>query len=159
MIVFADTNWLEALYITPGKHDREMLIRAEMVERRTRKAESLTISHIVLMEARNVFNRIRQEPEPQEWRDLVEDFNGRIFVDAMNWDLLRRETNRLFERFSPQATIATFDTAIVASALLAGAREFLTFDQKLAALALASGIKVFPDLTTEGRRFLAKLRL
>lgn len=158
MIAFADTNWLEALYISPPDDDREMVARSEVVERRTRKVGTLTTSHIVLMEARNVFSRVKQKRVPEEWTDLVEDFGGRLFVDPMNWDMLRRETDALFERFSHKATISTFDAAIVASAVLAGTREFLTFDQRLSGLATAAGLKVFPEMSSEARNFLAKLR-
>lgn len=159
MIVFADTNWLEALYIPPLPSEKAMVTRSEIVARRMRRAETLTTSHIVLMEARNVFSRIKKEREPQEWKDLVEDFGGGIYVDPMNWDLLRRETNRIFEEFSHKATFSTFDAAIVASAVLAGTAEFLTFDERLASLATAAGLKVFPPLTPEGRAFLLKLRV
>jgi hypothetical protein len=54
--------------------------------------------------------------------------------------------------------LGSFDVAIIASAILAGAREFVTFDERLAALATALGIKVHPELTSEGRGLLAKLR-
>lgn len=158
MIVFADTNWLEALYIEPHANDAEGRRRAALAERRTRKEEALSTSHVVLMEARNVFSRVTKEPRPNEWIDLVSDFNGRIFVDPMNWDLLRRETEVIFEKYAHKAVIGSFDAAIVASAQLAGARCILSFDENLKALALALGIAVFPELSAEGRRLLVKLK-
>ncbi|HUS34390.1 MAG TPA: PIN domain-containing protein [Verrucomicrobiae bacterium] len=158
MSPFADTNWLVALYLQAHPQDADSVSRAAIAERRTRKESFLRTSHIVLLEARNVFSRATGEAHPREWEDLVADFNGRVFVDPMNWDLLRRETNRMFELFSHRATLGTFDVAIVASAHLAGAREILSFDERLKALAIAVGIGAFPPLSAEGRGFLATLR-
>lgn len=159
MTIFADTNWLEALYFEPDPLDKDSLARAAVVERRMRKhVGSLTISHIVLLESRNVFGRVSGKPKPQEWEHLLSDFNGRIYVDPMNWDLLRQETNRLFERLSHRATVGTFDATLIASAKLAGASEILTFDERLKAVASCLGLKVFPTLGPEARELLAKLR-
>jgi len=46
----------------------------------------------------------------------------------MNWSLLRRDCEDLFARYGWRLTIGTFDAAIVASARLAGATCFLSFD-------------------------------
>lgn len=115
-------------------------------------------SHIVLLETRNIFARVTRRAVPQEWIDLQEDFNGKLFVDPFDWDSLRQASERIFEQFSHKATIDTFDAAIVASAELAGAREILSFDENLKGLATALGFKVFPELGNEGRVFLAKLK-
>jgi predicted nucleic acid-binding protein len=159
MSAFADTNWLESLYIKPCTGNKEAEERHRIVERRTRKQSGpLVISHIVLLEARNVFGRVTGVPKPVEWEDLLADFNGRIFVDTMNWDLLRDQTNLLFERFSHRTTIGTFDAALLASAQLAGAREILSFDERLKAVAICQGMEVFPKLGVEGKALLAELR-
>jgi hypothetical protein len=68
-----------------------------------------------------VFGRISGEPDPPEWRWLEADFGRRVYPDAMNWDWQRQKTNELFARYSHKAEIGTFDTALVAPALLAGA--------------------------------------
>lgn len=159
MIVFADTNWLEALYFEPKPDDREAVTRAGIVERRMRKNPGpLTVSHIVLLEARNVFGRLSRKPQPEEWQDLLNDFNGRIFVDPMNWDSLRQEVNRIFERFSHKTTIGTLDAALLASARMAGAREIVSFDERLKAIAACSQMEVFPKLGPEGKALYAQLR-
>ena len=118
----------------------------------------LLISHIVLLEARNVFGRLSGVAQPKQWQELVSDFSGRIFVDTMNWAALRAETNHLFERFSHRTALGTFDATLVASALLAGAREILSFDERLKAIAVAVGLKVFPGLGPEGKTRLAELK-
>jgi len=159
MNVFADTNWLEALYFEPQADDREALSRAATVRRRMRKHSGpLIISHIVLLEARNVFSRHSEAPDPAQWNHLVSDFNGRIFVDPMNWDLLRQETFRIFERFSHKVVLGTFDAAVIASARLAGGREILSFDERLRAIAICLGLSVFPDLGLEGKKIVVQAR-
>jgi predicted nucleic acid-binding protein len=159
MRAFADTNWLEALYFKPDPQDRKAIARDAIVQRRMRKQSGpLLVSHVVLLESRNVFGRVAGSPHPQEWEDLLSDFNGRIFVDSMNWDALRQETNRLFERYRHKTTDGTFDATLLASAQLAGAREFLSFDEPLKAIAAALELKVFPELGPEGKALLGRLR-
>ena len=111
-----------------------------------------------MLEARNVFGRLSGSANPVQWEQLINDFNGRIFVDPMNWDILRQETNRLFERFSHKTQIGTFDATLIVSAQLAGALEILSFDERLKALASALGIKVFPPLEPAGESLLATLK-
>ena len=42
-----------------------------------RKAEGqLCISQIVYLEARNVFSRVAEAAEPEEWRRFISDFNA-----------------------------------------------------------------------------------
>jgi Zn-dependent alcohol dehydrogenase len=74
----------------------------------------------------------------------------------MNWDLLRHECNALFAKYAWKAALGTFDTAIVASAKLAGATRFLSFDVNARALASAEGIGVFPVLEPAERRLMAQ---
>ncbi len=160
MSAFADTNWLEAIYFRPSPAAPVAVRqRHEVVERRMRRLGApLLTSHIVLLEARNVFGRLTGLPRPAEWDRLLNDFNLRIFVDPMNWDLLRQETLLIFEKFSHKAVVGTFDATLVASALLAGARELLSFDEHLKGIAHALGLKVFPELGPQGKAFLAELR-
>jgi predicted nucleic acid-binding protein len=156
MNVFADTNWLEALYFIPK--DDASRNRRDVVERRMRRHSGpLIVSHIVLLEARNVFGRLACAPQSPQWEKLREDFNCRIFVDPMNWEILRQATNRIFEQFSHKVIVGTFDATLIASAQLAGAQELLSFDETLKALASVMGIKVFPELRREGKALVARL--
>ena len=87
---FADTNWLASTYIEPRSDDTDAIKRRAIIERFMRRhGGQLVISHVVLLEARNVFSRVTGEREPPEWQALEADFDGRIYVDPMNWDLLR----------------------------------------------------------------------
>lgn len=156
---YADTNWLEALYITPHPDDAEAQERESIVERFARRhGGQLAVSHVVLLEARNVFSRVTGESQPREWGLLEADFDGRLYVDPMNWDLLRRECEALFARYAWKVTIGTFDAAIVASSKLAGATRFLSFDTTAKALAAAEGLDVFPPLDSAGKRVLSRLK-
>src|SRR6058998_3872178 len=139
---YADTNWLEAVYIASDANDAEGVRRREIVERFTRRyGGRLALSHIVLLEARNVFSRTTGESAPREWALLEADFDGKIYVDPMNWDLLRRECYALFSRYGWKLHLGTLDAAIVASAKLAGATQFLSFDTTAKALAVAEGLE------------------
>ena len=152
---FADTNWLRAMFLrTEDQRDREAIV--ERFHRRDHT--QVGISHIVLLEARNVFSRITGEPEPAEWALLESGFNGRFYLDPMNWDLVRRNTLVLLQRYAHKATLGTFDMAVLASAQLAGATRFLSFDETIKAVAVAEGMEVFPPLEAEGRQILAALR-
>ena len=156
---FADTNWLEALYFDPIDSNREGKARAVTVQRFMRAhGGQLAISHVVYLEARNVFSRVTSEPEPEEWRRLVSDFDGLLYLDPMNWDVVRREAFDLVARYSHRALLGTLDVLILASAKLSGATRLLSFDETLKALATAEGIQVFPPLTVKGKQLLGRLK-
>jgi predicted nucleic acid-binding protein len=156
---FADTNWLASLYIEPHSEDHEAIRRRAIVDRFMRRhGGQMALSHIVLLEARNVFCRVTGESESREWALLEADFDGRIYVDPMNWDLLRRECYAIFGRYAWKAQIGPFDAAVVASAKLAGARQLLSFDVTARALAVAEGLEVFPALDAKGQQMVGRLR-
>jgi predicted nucleic acid-binding protein len=113
----------------------------------TEASRVLALSHRGVAEARSVFSRVTGESPPREGQQLEADFDGRLYVDPMNWDLLRRECHALFARYGWKTQLGTFDTAVVASAKLAGGTRFLSFDTRAKALAAAEGLKVFPPLT------------
>jgi hypothetical protein len=118
---FADTNWLVSAYIEPQADDTEAVKRRGVVERfMRREGGQLALSQVVLLEARNIFSRITEQRDPPEWRMLEADFDGRLYVDPMNWDVLRRECNALFSKYAWKTGLGTFDTAVVASVKLAG---------------------------------------
>lgn len=156
---FADTNWLASVYIEPDADDAEAVRRREIVERFMRRhGGQLVISHFVLLEARNIFSRITGEREPREWQTLEADFGGRLYVDPMNWDLLRRECYTLFGRYGWKTQIGTFDTAVIASAKLGGATRFLSFDATARALAAAERLEVYPVLEAASKRLVVRLK-
>jgi predicted nucleic acid-binding protein len=154
---FADTNWLEALYFNAESDEQQT--RCKVVERFMRHhGGQLGISHVVYLEARNVFSRNAGEAEPEEWRRLVSDFNRLLYLDPMNWDFLRRDAFTLFAKYSPRVMVGTMDMAILASARLSGATRLLSFDETLKAIAVAEKLDVFPPLAGDGKRLLSALR-
>jgi predicted nucleic acid-binding protein len=156
---FADTNWLVSVYIEPSAEDKEGLRRRGVVERWLRRRPAqLVISHVVLLEARNIFSRVTGEREPREWQSLEADFGGRLYVDPMNWDILRRECGALFAKYAWKVAVGTFDTAIVASMKLAGGTRFLSFDATAKAMAAAESIDVYPPLDETEKRLVSRLK-
>lgn len=123
-----------------------------------RRGGQLVISHVVLLEARNVFSRVTGDRDPLEWQALEADFDGKLYVNPMNWDLLRREANALFSKYAWKAAVGTFDTAVVASAKLAGATRFLSFDSMAKAIAAAESIEVYPQLSATERQLVSRLK-
>lgn len=119
---------------------------------------SILFNWQVVVSARNIFSRITGEREPHEWQWLEADFDGRLYVDPMNWDILRRESNTLLAKYSWKAAVGTFDTAIVASVKLAGGTRFLSFDQMARAMAAAEGIGLFPPPDAAERRVISRLK-
>src|SRR4051794_14083775 len=120
---FADTNWLEAMFfdLTGDKKSRRTIVNRFMRQ----NSGQLGLSHLVYLEARNVFSRVSGEAEPLEWNQLQEGLTGLFYLDPMNWDLLRRETFLLFAKYSPKTVLGSFDLALLASAKLAGATRLL----------------------------------
>jgi predicted nucleic acid-binding protein len=154
---FADTNWLEAMFF--ASELREKQARRAIVDRLLRQhGGQIGLSHIVYLEARNIFSRVSGESEPEEWGQLQAGLNGRFYLDPMNWEFLRRDTFALVAKYAHKATLGTFDLALLASAKLAGATRLLSFDDTLKAMALAEGLPVFPELGPQGKTLLAQLR-
>jgi predicted nucleic acid-binding protein len=156
---FADTNWLASAYIEPRRDDAEAVKRRRIVDRFMRRhGGQLVVSQVVLLEARNVFSRVTREPEPREWQRLEADSDGRLYVDPMNWDLLRRECDALFSKYAWKGALGTFDTAVVASIKLAGGTRFLSFDATARAMAGAEGIEVYPPLGAAEKQLVSRLK-
>ena len=154
---FADTNWIEAMFFNLTDADKKS--RSAIVQRYLRRERGpIGLSHLVYLEARNVFTRTSGEAEPKEWSQLRQDLNGRFYLDPMNWEFLRRDTFDLIARYGHKATLGTFHLALLASARLSGATRFLSFDQTLKAVAVAEGLDVFPALNSTGQQLLAKLK-
>ncbi len=153
---FADTNWLVALYSEKpaAKKDSWHITVANFMRKH---GGQLALSQIVLLEARNIFSRLTKQASPPEWEEIVHDFGGKLYVDQLNWSLLRRDAEALFSRYSTKESIGTLDALVVVSAKHAGATRFLSFDSLAAALAAAEGLAVFPPLNSEGKVFLKKL--
>lgn len=150
-MTFADTNWLVAMFFEVEKDGRTKLVKRFL----RHFNETLCVSAMVLLEARVVFSRESGESLPKEWQEFEACEN--FYRDPMNWDMLRREVFLLAARYASKAKVGTLDLAVLAGAKLGGATRLLTFDDTLAALAVAEGLEVFPELSRKGKEILAML--
>ncbi len=105
-----------------------------------------------------MFFLVMPKAEPKEWKRLVADFSGLLYLDPMNWDALRRDAFGLFSKYCRKSKLGTLDMAILASAMLSGATRLLSFDETIKAVAVAEGLDVFPPLRAEGKQVLSQLR-
>ncbi len=153
-MTFADTNWLAAMFfeLNGGLRERNEIVR-RFLRRHTRQ---MVVSEVVMLEAENVFRRNAAHPHPPELDELKND--GRFYRDPMNWPLVRQEAVEIFRRRAHRLPLGTFDVTLLASAKLAGAKTFLSFDETAKALAVAEGLEVFPELSQEAKSLLKKLR-
>ena len=67
---------------------------------------------------------------------------GRVVIPHVEWERVHEEAERLSNAHTLRSGCRGFDVLHVATAVTLGAREFLTFDAKQAALAKAAGLKV-----------------
>jgi predicted nucleic acid-binding protein len=149
-MIFADTSLLCALYREQDNSpDADRLMR--------RKAEAVHVSSFVLFEFRQStrlhvfrFSKDRTQgfskPEALRMLDTLQANikAGRIVVSPVEW----QDVHSLAEKLSAQHTSVggyrTLDVLHVATALHLKAREFLTFDENQASLAIAAGLNVRP---------------
>jgi predicted nucleic acid-binding protein len=150
----ADTNWLARYYIPPGPLHEICLRQVE------RHDVPLHISPPVLYEVSTVFPRLTGHANPAALVQLKSDFGDNVIFHPLDWSLLERKGAELLDKYAHKAAIGAMDSLIVASAIAAGCDWFYSFDtgSNARALAAASRLKVFPDLTEEDMTRLAVLR-
>ena len=69
---------------------------------------------------------------------------GRVVIPPVEWEQVHAAAERLSNAHTNRHGYSALDVLHVATAVTLGAREFLTFDAKQAALAKAAGLKVKP---------------
>src|SRR6266545_4109104 len=111
MKLFADTNWLAALYFST-----EQTAVADRYMRRVQ--QPLYVSPPVWLEARNVFARLSRHSESAPWRAALSDLGGRLHLEKLEWLALVKAAEKLMDRFSASARLGTLDCLVVASAKL-----------------------------------------
>ena len=118
------------------------------------------VSRVVLAECKNVVRTATGEQQPSQWTEVAVEVGNRIFLTTDSWDTIAFKAEVIFENYSHKARLGTLDIMILASALLANATHFLSFDSKsnLRALAAVLKLKVFPELTADDKRRMAALR-
>ena len=79
------------------------------------------------------------------WGNLETDFrSGRLMKKSVNWPVVLRIAARFSERHSATIGTRSLDILHVAAAKAVRAAEFVSFDARQRALALAVGLKVAP---------------
>lgn len=94
-----------------------------------------------------VFRReITSEQRKQAFREIESDLAENILThSSVTWTDTFREAETLSEAYTETIGVRSFDLIHVGLAVALGAKEFLTFDSRQAALAKAAGLKVRPE--------------
>ena len=150
MSVFADTSFLCALYRVQDNSPEAYKLAGAL-------KEPITVSSLVLFEFRQSvrlqafrFSSDRTQGYPQ--RDAARVLEavqanleaGAVVVAPADWPEVHSLAEELSSRHTAAMGIRSMDMLHVATALHLGAKQFLTFDGKQAALAKISGLKVKP---------------
>ena len=149
---FADTNWLEAMFfeLTGDKQSRRSIVDRFL----RRNPGQLGLSHLVYLEARNVFSRVSGETEPPEWNG--ERTRPRVRFSAPSRKTWGREIVRSFATgVRAQGAGCEGASSHTRGRVCSPIPEF---DQTLKAVAVAEGLEVFPELNEAGKTLLAQLR-
>ena len=150
MLGFADTSLLCALY-----RDQDNTAKADAFI--TRNKEPFAISTLVAFEFRQSvrlqtfrFSHDRTQGfSKHEAARMLADFDEDIAASIIeflpvNWPDVHSLAERLSAQHTPSGGHRTLDVLHVATALHAGMKTFLTFDEQQAALAKGEGLKVRP---------------
>jgi predicted nucleic acid-binding protein len=147
-IAFADANWLVAAYHA-SKHDAVINAWGE-------HPSTLIVTDAVLAEAHCAFWRLGNRAEA-----LAAAVKAKQILDCgYTFESLAREAGPVWKKYGSRFHIGTLDTLHVLAARRFGCQWFLSFDTASGCRALAAvlGLRVFPDLTAEDRKIMAKLR-
>lgn len=139
---YADTGFLCSLH-APDAHS------ARVIARMNRQSEPLPYTGLHRIEFRNALRLrvFRREISPAErelaLQAMLSDLAAEIFVFAEpSWNETLMEAEHLSASHSETLGTRSLDILHVAAATVLGAREFLTFDARQAALAEAAGMTV-----------------
>lgn len=144
MSAYADTSFLVPLYV-PQVHSPDAVRLA------TGERQGVAITPMTVHEARNAFSLLafRGLVSPAEAESLCRQFDGDVTAGVHRlhtpvWSALFERAEELRASFSATLGIRSMDLLHVAAAMTLGARTFLTFDVRQAALARKAGLKVRP---------------
>ena len=144
MKTYADTGLLLSLYLS------ETTSAAAVAVVRTGN-EPLPLSPLNFLELRNGLNlalyrqRITAAERAAAWSKVQADIGGGLLVQTpVAAADLHAKAAELSDRHAATLGTRTLDILHVAAALLLGAREFLSFDEKQRRMAAAEGLKVRP---------------
>jgi hypothetical protein len=141
-VIYPDTSFLVPLYTDEP-------FSQEAQDFMAKNASPLIFTPFHRLEFRTAIRvRVFQQRMPrEELRGALtrsdEDIAGGYFQHTpLNWSRALREAERIAEEHLTENGARTADLLHVASAVVLGARDFLTFDDRQAALAKRAGLKV-----------------
>jgi hypothetical protein len=142
VVIYPDTSFLVALYVDEGSSE-------EAREYMYRNSEALAFTPFHRLEIRTAL-RLRVFRNDSTASELKTAFHhideylleGILQHTPLNWSEALREAERLGEAHLTELGVRSGDLLHVASAVVLGAREFVTFDQRQTALARRAGLKV-----------------
>ena len=144
MTAYADTSVLGRVYFQQADSARAIvLVRA--------LPDPLPFTPLHNLEIRNAVRlRVYRGEADTVQRDMIlaaldsDLASGNMHLTPLPWAELMREAERLNAAHTAKLGCRSLDVLHVAAAVTLGAREFLTFDTRQAALAKAAGLKVKP---------------
>ncbi|HMO64432.1 MAG TPA: PIN domain-containing protein [Verrucomicrobiota bacterium] len=157
---FADTNWIEPMYVAPDPHDRGAIGRRKAVLREMKRRPFLKTSSLVDYEVWAVFHR-RFGPKPPPWEVYQRDCEARrIEVCGVDETALLSRAREIHARHGHLGRIGALDVLHLSAAELIGCDTLYSFDSGslFRALALARRMRLVPGPTAADRAAAAKLR-
>jgi predicted nucleic acid-binding protein len=144
MVAFADTGFIASLYLkeTTSAPARAAIQAAPVI---------LPLTPLALLELRNAFNRsvqrrrITTAQRDALWQDVESDIaSGFLVPTPVPSDELHKKARELSDRHTPALGTRSLDLLHIAAALLLGAKEFFSFDDRQRKAAATEGLKVKP---------------
>ena len=145
MVALADTGFIDSLYLEESTSTAADTVLAG-------RTEPLPLTPLALLELRNAFNRavhrqrISQEERDALWLEVEADIaSGFLVPTPVATAALHDKARELSDRHTPALGTRTLDLLHVAAALLLGATEFFSFDQRQRQAAAHEGLSVKPS--------------
>jgi predicted nucleic acid-binding protein len=142
VVIYPDTSFLFSLYVKEDETPQAQAYAEQL-------AEALTFTPFHRLELRTAFRLrvFRGELEPDKLRRALRLSDEHVTEGFLQhtplvWADALREAERLGEAHLTETGARSGDLFHVASAVVLGAREFVTFDQRQTLLARRAGLKV-----------------
>ena len=152
MKAYADTSFLGSLFIHDDHHD----VAAAYMQEHEPEVWFTPLSGAELQNAffRRVFNQRQGKAnastldEAKAAWSMVEDYVAKrvLAENTPDWPRVCERARALTERHTPVLGNRTLDVLQVASALVSGAKLFLSFDDRQRTIAKAEGLAVGPGI-------------
>jgi predicted nucleic acid-binding protein len=144
MVAFADTGFIVSLYLSESTSAQaRAAIQAAPA--------ALPLTPLILLELRNAFNRSVQQQRitlaqrDALWQDVEADIaSGFLVPTPVASDEVHQKARQLSDHHTPVLGTRSLDLLHVAAALLLGARDFFSFDDRPRKAATHEGLRVRP---------------